>query len=437
MAPFASKSLGIIHAPFLRKFFPYDPGMGLFQVIAILLTLTALFSYVNERYLHLHTTIGVMLIALLMSVALIVLGDFGLGIEPFARRLLGQVEFDKALLQWMLGFLLFAGSLHVELGELHRQRGLIALLATVGTVLSMMLVGGLTFAALRVVGLAMPMLYCLLFGALISPTDPVAVLAMMKGAGAPKSIQTKLAGESLFNDGIGVVLFMMLLGLATGTGHAGVASVTWLLLREVIGGAVIGFAAGALVYRLLKRVDNSQVEVLLTLALAMGGYALAQSLHVSAPIAAVVSGIFIGNTARSSAMSVRTREHLDLFWDLIDEILNAVLFMLIGLVVLTFHFGGRHLMAVLLVIPIVLFARWCSIAGAVKVLSRQRPFRRGIIPILTWGGLRGGLSVAMALSIPDNAWRNTIIAITYGVVIFSIAIQGTTIKGVVRHYLKT
>ena len=411
--------------------------MGLFQVIAILLTLTAVFSFINDRYIHLHTTIGVMLIALLMSVALIVLGDFGLGIEPFARRLLSHVEFDEALLQWMLGFLLFAGSLHVDLGELTRQRGLIALLATVGTVLSMLLVGLLTFVALRIVGLPLPLLSCMLFGALISPTDPVAVLAIMKGAGAPKSIQTKLAGESLFNDGIGVVLFLMLLGMITGKGNTGVGSITWLLLREVIGGALIGFIAGAFVHQLLKRVDNYQVEVLLTLALAMGGYALAQALHTSAPIAAVVSGILIGNTGRSFAMSDKTREHLDLFWELIDEILNAVLFMVLGLVVLTLHFGPRQLIAVLLIIPIVLFARWCSIAGAITVLSRKRPFRNGIIPILTWGGLRGGLSVAMALSIPNNTSRNTIIAITYGVVIFSIAVQGTTIKRVVQRYLKT
>ena len=409
--------------------------MGLFQVIAILLTLTALFSFINDRYIHLHTTIGVMLIALLLSVGLIFLGGFSLGIEPFARRLLSHVEFDEALLQWMLGFLLFAGSLHVDLAELKRQRGLIALLATAGTVLSMLLVGLLTFIALHAIRLPLPLLHCMLFGALISPTDPVAVLAIMKGAGAPKSIQTKLAGESLFNDGIGVVLFLMLLGMATGKSSASVSSVTWMLLREVIGGGLIGFIAGAFVFQLLKRTDNDQVEVLLTLALAMGGYALAQALHTSAPIAAVVSGIFIGNTGRSFGMSDRTREHLDLFWELIDEILNAVLFMLLGLVVLTFHIGLRHLLAILLIIPIVLLARWCSIAGAIKILSRKRPFRRGIIPILTWGGLRGGLSVAMALSIPHNIGRSTIIAITYGVVIFSIAIQGTTIKTVVRRYL--
>jgi CPA1 family monovalent cation:H+ antiporter len=410
--------------------------MGTFQVIAILLTLTALCSFINYRYLHLHTSIGVMLLSLLLSLALVLLGDSGLGITPFAKNLLAHVHFNEALLQWMLGFLLFAGAMHVDVRELARQRGVVALLATAGTAASMFIVGGLTFVALRCVGLPMPRLHCMLFGALISPTDPVAVLAIMKVAGAPKSIETKLAGESLFNDGIGVVLFLTLLAIAQGNQPTGFTAITWLLLRQVVGGALIGFLAGALVFQLLKRVDQYQVEVLLTLALAMGGYALADALHTSAPIAAVVSGMLIGNTGRSSAMSAHTREHLDTFWELIDETLNAVLFLMIGLVMLTLHFNHRHWLAVLLIIPVVLFARWCSVAASIALLSRRRPFQRGIIPILTWGGLRGGLSVAMALSLPESDWRGTIIAITYGVVIFSIAIQGTTIKRVVRRSLQ-
>ena len=411
--------------------------MGTFQVIAILLTLTALCSFINYRYLHLHTSIGVMLLSLLLSLALVLLGDSGLGITPFAKNLLAHVNFNEALLQWMLGFLLFAGAMHVDAAELARQRGVVALLATAGTAASMSIVGGLAFVSLRCVGLQMPPLYCMLFGALISPTDPVAVLAIMKIAGAPKSIETKLAGESLFNDGIGVVLFLTLLAIAQGNQSTSFTAVTWLLLREVIGGALIGFLAGALVFQLLKQVDQYQVEVLLTLALAMGGYALADALHTSAPIAAVVSGMLIGNTGRSSAMSTQTRNHLDTFWELIDETLNAVLFLMIGLVMLTLHFNHRHWLAVLLIIPVVIFARWCSVAASIALLSRRRPFRRGIIPILTWGGLRGGLSVAMALSLPQSPWRATIIAITYGVVIFSIAIQGTTIKRLVRRCLQT
>ena len=409
--------------------------MGLFQVIAILVTLAALCSFVNHRFIHLHTTIGVMLISLVLSLLLIVLGRFGLGIETLVRNLLEQVHFNEALLQWMLGFLLFAGAMHVDVAELSKQSGVVATLATVGTAASMFIVGGLAWVVLRWVGLPMPILPCVLFGALISPTDPVAVVAIMKVSGAPRSIETKLAGESLFNDGIGVVLFLTLLGISQGNHPAGFGAVVWLLLRQVAGGALVGFVAGAIVYQLLKRVDQYQVEVLLTLALAMGGYALAEALHASAPIAAVVSGMLIGNSGRSFAMSAGTRAHLDMFWELIDESLNAVLFLMLGLVVLTLHFGHRHWIAMLLMIPAVLFARWCSVAGTVRVFSSRRSFSRGTIPILTWGGLRGGLSVAMALSLPDSPWRGTILAITYGVVIFSIAIQGTTIKGLVRRCL--
>ena len=408
----------------------------LFDIIAILLSLTALCSYLNYRYIHLHTTIGVMLIALAISILLLALGDSWLGIRPVAIRLLQHVQFDQALLQWMLGFLLFAGAMHVDISELARQKALVSLLATLGTAASMFIVGALTWLALKALGIPMPWIFCLLFGALISPTDPVAVLAIMKVAGAPKSVETKLAGESLFNDGIGVVLFLTLVAFTTGHQPAGPGAVVGLLLREVVGGAIIGLVAGWVVFQLLKRVDQYQVEVLLTLALAMGGYALAGALHTSAPIAAVVSGMLIGNRGRAAAMSAKTRTHLDDFWELIDEILNAVLFLMVGLVMLTLAFNQRHLLAILLIIPITLFARWCSVFGAILLLSRKQTFRRGLVPILTWGGLRGGLSVAMALSLPPSDARATIIAITYGVVIFSIAIQGTTIKALVHRCLR-
>ena len=421
--------------------------MTLVQAIAILVTLTALFSYLNHRYLRLHTSVGVMLIALVLSVGLIVAGDFIFGVRRFVEDLLRQIDFNEALFHWMLCFLLFAGALHVDVGELARQRGAVAILATAGTVASMFLVGGLAWLALRAAGVPLPMGDCLLFGALISPTDPVAVLALMKTVGAPRSIETKIAGESLFNDGVGVVLFLTLLGLshgdaASGEAAAGPWSVVALLLRQVVGGAGVGFAAGWIAYHLIKRADDDQVEILLTLALAFGGYVLAESLGTSAPIAVVVAGLLIGNQGRAFAMTAQTRAHLDLFWRLIDEMLNAVLFLLIGMEVLVAQFTARHAIAAALIIPAVLLARWLSVAGSIGLLTRRRAFRRFTIPILTWGGLRGGLSVAMALSIPPGqggqgvVGRNTILAVTYGVVIFSILVQGTTIKWLVRYCLR-
>jgi monovalent cation:H+ antiporter, CPA1 family len=418
--------------------------MPTFEILAILVTLAALCSFLNYRFLHLHTTIGVMLIALGLSLALVLLGDlFGPGaLKPLARRLLDQVDFNEAVLRWMLGFLLFAGALSVDASELARQAAAVGLLATAGTAASMFIVAFLAYVALRAVGLSQPpLINCMLFGALISPTDPVAVLAIMRTARAPKSVETKLAGESLFNDGIGVVLFLSLLDLARGEAPTGIAPVGWLVARRILGGALVGFCSGALVYWMLRRVDDHKVEILLTIALAMGGYALAEALGTSAPIAAVVSGLLIGNRGTAFAMSEGTRHNLHLFWELIDDVLNAVLFLLLGLEVLVMPFNHRHLLAALLMIPVVLAARWASVAAAITVLCRgprahAERYPRGTIPVLTWGGLRGGLAVAMALSLPPSPHRNPLLAVTYGVVIFSIAVQGTTIAAVVRRYMK-
>ena len=411
--------------------------MDLFQVIAILVALTALFAYLNHRFVHLHPSVGVMVIALALSLVLIALNELGLGVKHFAAEFLRHVDFNEALLQWMLGFLLFAGALSVDLNELGQQRWVTGLLATVGTVASMFIVGGLTWGVLRLLGLGVPLVGCLLFGALISPTDPVAVVTLMKRVNAPKSIETIISAESLLNDGIGVVLFLTLLGIERG-GHAvTAASITWLFVRQALGGAVLGFLAGTLVYSVLKNVYNYQVEVLLTLGLVMGGYALAEVVGVSGPITAVVSGLLIGNRGRTFHMSEDAREDLEKFWELVEEILNAVLFVLIGLEVLATPFGLRHGIAALLAIPIVLLARWLSVLGIISALPAQRRLRKVMIPILTWGGLRGGLAVAMALSLPVSLHRDTFVAITYGVVVFSIIVQGTTIGRVVARALKT
>ncbi len=302
------------------------------DLAAILITLSALFSYINHRFIGLPTTIGVMLIALLMSLLLILIGELGVAqFDEVAERLLLGVDFDKTLMHGMLSFLLFAGALHVDLGGLRQQKWVITILATVGVFLSTLMVGVLAWAVLSWLGIGIPFIYCLLFGALISPTDPIAVLATLKNVGIVKSLETKIAGESLFNDGVGVVVFLVIAGVAVDPGDVSFGSAALLFVREAVGGVLFGLGLGYTGFFLLRTVDNYQVEVLITLAMVMGGYAMALALHTSGPIAMVVAGLLIGNRGRVLAMSDRTREHLDTFWELVDEILNAVLFVLIGL----------------------------------------------------------------------------------------------------------
>jgi CPA1 family monovalent cation:H+ antiporter len=339
-------------------------------------------------------------------------------------------------MQGMLGFLLFAGALHIELGDLASQKAAIAVLATLGVVLSTVIVGGLAWCLLAVLGVEMRLIYCLLFGALISPTDPIAVLALLRQAGVPRSLEVTITGESLFNDGVGVVLFLGLLQVATSGGGLEPAPLAGLFVREAAGGAVFGLAAGYATYRLLKSVDNYQVEVLLSLALVAGGYALANALHLSGPIAMVVAGLLIGNHGRSFAMSPTTVEHLDAFWELIDEVLNAVLFVLLGLEVLAVTFTGRDLAAGLLAIPVVLLARVASVGLPVWLLRLRGPIHPCAVRVLTWGGLRGAISVALALSLPREApEREAILEMTYVVVVFSILVQGLTMGPLARRWL--
>ena len=354
---------------------------------------------------------------------------------------MARIDFDQVVLHGMLAFLLFAGSIHVSLEELGREWLPISLLAILGTLVSTCIVGGVTWLVLGWLGLGIPLLNALLFGALISPTDPIAVLGIMKSVGASRQLEVQIAGESLFNDGLGVVVFLTLLELAGPGGAAGgpaaplsigVGAVGMLLLKEVGGAIVLGLAAGFMTYHMLKRVDNYQVEVLLTLALAMGLYALADALHLSAPIAVVVAGLFVGNRGRAFAMTEKTREHVDTFWELVDEILNVVLFLLIGLELLVLRIERGWLLAGVLAIPIVLAARWLSVAGIIGPLGRVRPQSKGAIPILTWGGLRGGISVAMALSLPAGDSRSLVLTLTYFVVVFSILVQSVTVGRVIR-----
>ncbi|MBI1423433.1 MAG: sodium:proton antiporter [Gammaproteobacteria bacterium] len=405
--------------------------MGILNTAALLITLAALFSYLNYRFVRLPNTIGIMIISLLMSVVLLLLGKLGwTDLIFYTNKVLRSIDFHETLMKGMLSFLLFAGALHVNLNDLRQQKGVIIILATVGVLMSTFLIGSLSWLVLRALNIHFEFVYCLLFGALISPTDPIAVLGILKRARVPKSLETKISGESLFNDGMGVVVFLVLYALATG-GDMSTADISLLLAEEIIGGIVFGLALGAGVYYLLKDVDNYQLEVLLTLALVMGGYALAHTLHISGPLAVVVAGLFIGNHGRMLAMSEKTRAHLDTFWELIDEILNAVLFVLIGLEVLLLAIRSEYFLAALAIMPLVLFARFVSVGLPILAMSRFRQFTPGVIQVMTWGGLRGGISVALALSLPFGTERDVILAITYAVVIFSIIIQGLTISRLV------
>lgn len=408
--------------------------MSLFDILALLITLTAIFSYINHRYLRLPLTIGVMLIGLIMSLGLLALKPLGLDLTSQANIILGEIDFNQTLMHGMLSYLLFAGALHVNLTDLAEQKWLISTLATLGVLVSTTIIGVLLWLLLDLINIDLPFLYCLVFGALISPTDPIAVLGILRTVHAPKSLETKITGESLFNDGIGVVVFILISGFAFGETDITPSAVIAFFLKEALGGVIFGFVIGGITYAMLKRVDNYQVEILLTLALVTGGYAMAEVLHVSAPIAIVVAGLLIGNHGRLLAMSEITVERLDTFWELIDEILNAVLFVLIGLEILVITFGAHLLIAGVLSIFIVLIARFISVGVPIFFIRKFRELTPGVIKILTWGGLRGGISIALALSLPDSAEREIILAITYCVVVFSILVQGLTIGRLIKRY---
>lgn len=412
--------------------------MELFEIVAALITLSAVFSYINHRWFKLPTTIGVMAISLAFSLALIAAGLVFPPVVNKAETVIGGIDFYEAVMHGMLGFLLFAGAMHINLGDLAKQRFLIGSLASVGVIASTFIVGGLAWYVFRLFGIEVRFIYCLLFGSLISPTDPIAVLAILKQAGASKGLEIKIAGESLFNDGVGVVVFLGLLEIATGQYGFDLGHLTALFVQEAIGGAVFGLGIGFLAFLMLRSVDNYQVEILISLAVATGGYALADALHLSGPIAMVVAGLLIGNHGRTLAMSESTCEHLDTFWELVDEILNAVLFVLIGLEVIILTFTGAYLMAGLTMIPVVLLARLISVGTPITIIRQWQSLHPHAVRLLTWGGLRGGISVALALSIPSRIdgipvpEREVLLAVTYIVVVFSIMVQGLTIGPLIR-----
>lgn len=411
--------------------------MTLFEMVAVLLSLSALFSYLNARFIGLPASIAIMAFSLVFSLALIGLNlvsdsDY----TAWAERLVSQADLGQTLLNGLLSFLLFAGALHVNLEELVEQKWLVALLATFGVILTTALVGGAMWLVLGWLSIPLPLVYCLLFGVIVAPTDPVAVLAILKSVNAPASLSTKIAGESLFNDGVAVVVFVAILGIAKGETDTSIQSIGLLFLEEAVGGLVLGYLLGLLGCRLLRGLDVYQVEILVTIALVAGGYALASRLHMSGPLAVVVAGLMIGNHGRAYAMSEKTEQQLDTFWELIDEVLNAVLFLLMGLELLVVHFEWPIVWAGLLAIPLVLLARLISVGIPVMAL---RPFQSSMpnsIGALTWGGLKGGISVALALSLPAEPARDLILPMTYTVVVFSILVQGMTVKSVLGRLQK-
>jgi Na+:H+ antiporter len=406
--------------------------MTLFQTIAAILTVAALSNYLNHRYLRLPSTMGLMVIGLLTSLGFVLLGKAGLIDVTHAAEFVRGIDFSETLLHGMLAFLLFAGALHVDLSDLREQRVVIAVLATLGVVLATFATGTLFWLGARLLGFDLPFIYALLFGALISPTDPIAVLGILKQAGAPRSLEIKITGESLFNDGIGVVVFLTILDIALSGSPPQLKEVGMFLLEEAVGGTLLGLGLGWLTFRLLHSVDDYAVEVLLTLALAAGCYSLAEAIHVSAPIAIVVAGLVIGNHGRALAMSDRTREHVDTFWELLDEILNAVLFVLMGLEVIALTLNGSYLALGALAIAAVLVGRFFSVGLPVGLMRVRWNFSPGSVRILTWGGLRGGISIALALSLPPSAERDIILNATYMVVVFSVLVQGLTLGPLIR-----
>ena len=399
------------------------------EISAICLVLTALLAYFNHRFIHLPITIGVMASALLLSVSIILLKLIGIdhGLHQQVEMMLRSIDFSNVLMQGMLSLLLFAGALHVDLSELKAYRWQVGGLSIFSTLFSTFIVGLGAWGALPWFGIELPLIYCLLFGALISPTDPIAVMGILKTAGVPKNLELVISGESLFNDGVGVVIFSLLIGVLTMGATPSLEQGMTLLLREAGGGLLYGLVLGYITFRFLRSVDNYQVEVMLTLAAVMGGYMLANKLHVSGPLAMVVAGLVVGNHGREFAMSDTTRLYVDMFWEMIDDILNAVLFVLIGMEVMIVSFSLNLALAAVLMIVLTLAAR--ALTVAVPVVAFQGFFRlpMGAATVLTWGGLRGGISVALALSLPPGPQRDIVLALTYCIVVASILVQGLTI----------
>ncbi len=412
--------------------------MDYFSVAAILVVISAIFGYINVRFLKMPITIGLMIITLLFTFIIIAIAQFDDTLLLREKEFIRNIDFETVLLDIMLSFLLFAGALHTNFAQLKVQRGPILVFATLGVLVSTFLVGIIMYYVLQFLGFNIDFIYCLLFGALISPTDPIAVLGILKEAGAPKKLETKIVGESLFNDGVGVVVFLTIFSIASSP-SASIESFEIIKLfgQEVFGGILLGIILGWITYRLMKSIDNYEVEVILTIAAVMGGTILAHKWHLSAPLAMVTAGLFVGNdTVRNTAMSEITESYVDKFWELIDVLLNTILFVMIGMEILVLTFEGNYILAGLLAVPIVLLCRYVSLWIPIKFFAKRLDFVPKTNLIMTWGGLRGGISIALALSLTDSMHREVFLVITYIIVVFSIIGQGLTVEPVVKRFTK-
>ena len=403
--------------------------MELYYTFSFLIVLAALFSYWNLRFLKLPSTIGVMVIAMITSILLVLFGNhlFPNQVNKFTN-IIAELDFTEILMGAMLNFLLFAGAIHINVSDLKQERASILVFSTVSVVISTFVVGYAMYYILPLIHIEMPLIYCILFGALISPTDPIAVLSILQKANVSKSLETKVAGESLFNDGIAVVVFVIILAIAQGQSiDLTVGNISWLIAKEAGGGVLLGLALGWSASKAISRIDDYKVSVLVTLAVVMGGYLIAHAIHISGPLTMVCAGLFIGNKSKSSIMSSETKDYLDKFWELMDEIMNAILFLLIGFELLIIEDLNNYYAAGIIAILVVLSARFIAIFLPAKIVPFKEKFSSAVIKILVWGGLRGGVSIALALSIENGPHKEAIVAITYIVVVFSIIVQGLTI----------
>lgn len=413
--------------------------MDYYSIATILIVLSAVFGYINVRYLKLPTTIGLMLITIIFTTLLLIIGQFNDSLLLQEKEFISNIDFETILLDVMLSFLLFAGALHTNFEQLKVQRAPVLVFATLGTLASTFLVGIVIYFLLQIIGLDVAFIYCLLFGALISPTDPIAVLGILKKAKAPKILETKIVGESLFNDGVGVVVFLTIFSIAASpNAEFDFSNIAILFGEEVIGGIALGLVLGWITYKLLKSIDDYEVEVIITIATVMGGTMLAHYLHTSAPLAMVTAGLFVGNDrVRKTAMSENTETYVDKFWELIDVLLNTILFVLIGMEMLILTLNINSIVAGLIAVPLVLVCRYASLWIPIKFFSKKLGFVRNTNLIMTWGGLRGGISIALALSLKPEMHRELFLVITYIIVVFSIIGQGLTVEGVIKKFTST
>jgi CPA1 family monovalent cation:H+ antiporter len=411
--------------------------MSVFAVIAVLIVISALFGYINVRFLKLPTTIGLMVITIVFTLLVLATSLFNDALLEQEKMLIAQIDFETVLLDVMLSFLLFAGALHTNFQQLKVQRKPVLIFATFSTLISTLLVGVFSYYLLKLVNLEVDFIYCLLFGALISPTDPIAVLGILKQVGAPKKLETKIVGESLFNDGIGVVVFLTIYQIAKEGNTVTFGHVAEMFLVEVVGGIALGFLLGWITYKLLKSIDDYDVEVIITIAAVMGGTVLAQYFHLSAPLAMVTTGLIVGHdTVRESTMSEITEQYVDKFWELVDILLNTVLFVMIGMEILVLTYNNQYILAGLLCVPTLLFARYVSLMLPIKLYAKKLDFIPNTNLIMTWGGLRGGISIALALSLTQEMHRDLFLVITYIIVVFSIIGQGLTVGKLIKKLSK-